>query len=91
MTDGFPLTPRQRGLLFAIIAFLALLPIIYLNATPEFTEQKWAEGTTSLYFAASNNRVLFPNQCLDVTWNVEGIKTIHINEQGKVGTGTAII
>jgi hypothetical protein len=91
MTDGSPLTPRQRGLLFAIIAFLALLPIIYLNSTPQFTEQKWTEGETTLYFAANNNRVLFPNQCLNVTWNVEGIKTIHINEQGKIGTGTAII
>jgi diguanylate cyclase (GGDEF)-like protein len=75
--------------LFGIIALLALLPLFYLITTPLTGEASWTDGTAKLYFAVNNTRVVFPNQCLDVTWNVEGIKTVQVNGEGKIGTGTA--
>lgn len=72
-----------------VVALLALLPLFYLITTPLTGEASWTDGTAKLYFAVSSTRVVFPNQCLDVMWNVEGIKTVQVNGEGRIGTGTA--
>jgi hypothetical protein len=88
VVDGLRLTRLQRGLLFGAVALLALFPLVYLSRAPVPFERNLTDGTLKLYFSTNNMRATFPNQCVDVTWNVEGIKTVSINGQGRVGTGT---
>jgi hypothetical protein len=85
--DRLHLTRLQSALLFGIVALLLFFPLIYLGATPIPFERGLTKGTAKLYLSTTNMRMVFPNQCVGISWNVEGIQTIAINGEGKVGTG----
>ncbi len=46
-------------------------------------------ATRSVLLTASLDRVLFPAQCVWVTWQLEGIREVYLNGHGKVGQGAA--
>ncbi len=86
---NFPhLNRPQRALLFGLIALLTFLPIFYLAADTVMSVREETYGETQLYFATSHSRVLYPHQCIDLIWKVEGVKTVQINTVGRVGEGT---
>ncbi len=72
------------------LALLAALPLIYLhlNTTPFIFDTTVGEAT--IHFESSEPRVLFPGQCTRLSWNVEHIKAVYINDRGHIGQDSKI-
>ncbi len=43
--------------------------------------------TSSVLVTASRDRMLFPAQCVYVTWRLEGIREVYLNGHGEIGQG----
>lgn len=77
---------RQNQLLIALfLALLLLLAATLGNPRPvEFNTE--FEGA-AIQITADKSWSLFPGDCLEINWQVEGIESIYIDGQGKIGWG----
>lgn len=83
--------PRLRSTaLWMGLALLAALPLLYLhfNTTPFVFDTTVGEAT--IHFESSQPRVLFPGQCTRLSWNLEHIKAVYINDKGHIGQDSKI-
>ena len=72
--------------LFALLALLLLLLTAALISNgPARIEAEFGGATIQL--SADNSWSLFPGDCLEVRWQVEGIESIYIDGQGRIGWG----
>ena len=67
-------------LLACVLLFLTILN----TPIPEFDLQY---GETSIKIAADRGWTLFPGDCVNLTWELEGIKSLYIEREGKIGWG----
>lgn len=63
----------------------ALLLVENQQAQPLQVQEQTA--TSSVSITASRDRILFPGQCVSVTWQLEGIREVYLNNHGKIGQG----
>ena len=77
---------RQNQLLIALfLALLLLLAAVLGNPRPvEFNTE--FEGA-AIEITADKSWSLFPGDCLEIRWQVEGIESIYIDGQSKIGWG----
>ena len=69
------------------IALLLLTLLLYLHLDSPSIQIDTKVGESSIFFHANRNRVLFPNECVVVRWQVEQIKAVYLNQQGQIGSG----
>ncbi len=91
LTDTRTLSPalspgaKAMGLLLAALA-VALFAFFYVVLAPR-PSLVADNGQAHVSFAADRASVVFPGDCVTVRWQVEGIRTVHINGQPTVGSG----
>ena len=84
----FSLTRRANAALLFALAIVLSLPLIYLYSQSQPISLNLSEGSATIRFSADRNSVIFPGQCVTVSWNVEGIRAMYLNGMGRVGRGT---
>ncbi len=72
----------------ALVAVIAALPLIYLYATTPPATIEVRDGDATIFFQASQSRILFPGQCVQLDWEVGGIQTVRVNGEGQIGSGS---
>ena len=72
------------ALVAALLAGLLLLLTI-LNTPPPKIDRVY--GETSIRLAADRAWTLFPGDCVNLSWELEGIKSLYIEREGKIGWG----
>ena len=72
------------ALVFALLACLLLLLTI-ANAPPPKIDDIY--GETSIRISADRAWTLFPGDCVNLSWELDGIKTLYIEREGKIGWG----
>ena len=77
---------RQNQLLLALLAVLLLLLALAL-ADPRPVELNTTLEGATIQLSADKRWSLYPGDCLDIAWQVEGIESIYIDGQGKIGWG----
>ena len=75
-----------KVLLLALLAIMLMLLILSLNSAPAPAIDTEFEGAT-IQITADKSWSLFPGDCLEIGWQVEGIESIYIDGQGKIGWG----
>lgn len=70
---------------FAVLGILAALPLVYLYRNPVPASLDTTVGTATVHFESSESRWLFPGQCVNLKWDLEGITEVSINGKGRVG------
>jgi hypothetical protein len=78
----------MRSALLALVVVIAALPLIYLYATTPPATVEVRDGDATIFFQASHSRILFPGQCVQLNWEVGGIRTVHVNGEGQIGSGS---
>jgi hypothetical protein len=74
--------------MLALVALIAALPLIYLSVTTTPATVEVRDGDATVFFEASQSRILFPGQCVQLNWEVGGIRTVHVNGEGRIGSGS---
>ena len=78
-----PRLPKVPALLASIAAQLVLLAVA-IHFTPNARIETSFDGA-SVEIAADRSWTILPGQCATVTWDLEGIQSLYINGEGKVG------
>ena len=86
MNLQLPKLSRPKQLLLApLLVSLLLLAAALGNPRPLDISTEF-EGAT-IQISADKSWSLFPGDCLEIDWQVEGIESIYIDGQGKIGWG----
>ena len=88
MSRRIPLGAGGAGAVLALVAALLaglLLLLAILNTPPPKIDLVY--GETSIRLAADRAWTLFPGDCVNLSWELEGIKTLYIEREGKIGWG----
>ena len=88
MSDFLSLFPpkRRRNLLLVLIAVLVILLVLAIIGTPA-PKIATTFGGATVDLRADRAWVLVPGQCVAASWNLEGIKSLYIDGEGKIGWG----
>lgn len=78
----------RRSAVLAMVAVIAALPMIYLYSTTTPATVEARDGDATIFFQASQSRILFPGQCIQLNWEVGGIRTVRVNGEGRTGSGS---
>lgn len=85
------LAKQQRNALILIgIAIAIFVGIVVLLSAPPIT-MTITENDAEVTFRSSKGAVLFSGDCLTVSWEVENIVAVYLNNQGTVGQGTEVV
>lgn len=82
------LTRRNQSMLLLALAVLCAAPLVYLYLTASTSHVEKTIGDAMISVSTSPDRVLFPGQCVVVSWQTEHIQAVYLDEQGRVGVGT---
>jgi len=76
----------SRGGMRILVVALFLLLVLVIAATPApFIEAEF--GGASVEIAADRAWALWPGDCVTITWDLEGIHSLYVDGQGKIGWG----
>lgn len=78
------LTGRATAVVLALLILLLAVVIAANSPIPVIAEQY---GETTLHFVADRAWALFPGDCVSISWDVEGIESLYIEERGEIGWG----
>lgn len=80
---------RSRPITILLIVLVILIAVLLWVQTLASTSMVIQEkvGNASIYFAADRDRLIFPGECVVVTWNLESIKEVYLNGRGRIGSG----
>ncbi len=70
-----------------IVTLVAGFLLLNQNQQTQPLQVQDNSATSSVLLTASRDRVLFPAQCVFVTWQLEGIREAYLNSHGKIGQG----
>jgi len=70
-----------------IVTVITGLLLFNQNQQTQPLQIQESSATSSVLITASRDRVLFPAQCVFVTWQLEGIREAYLNSHGKIGQG----
>ena len=68
--------------IFLVLGMLLSAPPLTINTT---------ENDAEIAFRSSKGAVLFSGDCLNVSWEVENIAAVYLNNQGTVGQGAEVV
>lgn len=80
----FRLTTRATAASLTLLLLLLAIIIAVNSPIPTINEQY---GETSLHFAADRAWALFPGDCVNISWRVSGIESLHVEGHGEIGQG----
>ena len=83
-------TRSGQGVIIVVLALLTclLLLLTVLNASaPEIDLQF---GETTINISADRAWTLYPGDCVNLSWELEGIKSLYIEREGKMGWGEMV-
>lgn len=80
----FRLTTRATAASLTLLLLLLAIVIAANSPIPVINEQY---GDTTLHFAADRAWALFPGDCVNISWRVDGIESLHVEERGEIGRG----
>jgi len=63
-----------------------LIAIFFIGYAPA-TEVNTVEGEAQIHFQADHRSVLLPGDCVNVRWEVGGIRAVYINDEPTIGSG----
>jgi hypothetical protein len=72
--------------LLTLAVFVAVPILLYTQPQPQTIYDLVNGG--EVQFTTSGRYLLLPSQCLNVTWDVEGIHQVYFDDRGAVGQGT---
>ncbi len=75
-------------LISLIITLVAGVMLVVENQQAQPLQVQEQAETSSVLITASRDRILFPGQCVSVTWQLEGIREVYLNSHGKIGQDT---
>ncbi|MEL6404492.1 MAG: hypothetical protein AAFR81_09025 [Chloroflexota bacterium] len=84
---------------YRLVAFMGLIVIAVLSVLPYFAPAnplviEDAVGESTVYIEAERDWMLFPGQCMQVQWELEGIAGVYVQdlqpERGTVGVGEQV-
>lgn len=78
-------SPTARALLVLIAVLLVLLTLAIQNAPAPRIETEFGGATVEI--RADRAWALLPGNCLTITWDLEGIHSLYVDGQGKIGWG----
>ena len=78
------LTPRVMAAILALLLLLLAIIIAANSPIPTINEQY---GETSLRFNADRAWALFPGDCVNISWRVDGIESLYVEGRGEIGRG----
>ncbi len=86
------MTQFRRGMMWRLIlVVVASITILWLRDSIS----KSAQGTITVRYQAStvsftsdHSVILFPGQCVTVSWNVDNVRAVYLDREGVVGTGS---
>lgn len=87
MQAGTWISRRRVGLVLGIGGVAVFVIFAYLIANPGSVSRESLEGGASIRFSADRRIVLTPGSCVNVQWQVEGIKAVFLNNEATVGSG----
>ena len=76
----------NRLALFGLVILAGLLFVVTIRSSPE-PRIDLQFGTTRIQISADRAWTLFPGDCVNLSWDLEGIKTLYIERDGKFGRG----
>ncbi len=76
---------QRIALVVLLLLTTALLLLTSLNAAAPAIDL--AYGDTTIKMAADRAWTLFPGDCVNISWELEGIKSLYIEGEGKIGQG----
>ena len=79
-----PLLQRISLIVSALILCL-LLVFTILTSPPPVIDLKY--GDTTIEISADRAWTLFPGDCVKIQWELEGIQSLYIDDEGKIGWG----
>ena len=88
MNSGLRLSlrsPTARALLVLIAVLLVLLALAIHNSPAPRIESEFGGATVEI--RADRAWLLLPGDCLTIAWDLEGIHSLYIDGQGKIGWG----
>lgn len=68
-----------------IVAIIGFLNLVQTTSAPHASE---AHGNTQIDIQADTGWLLLPNDCATISWAVEGIQGLYIDEGGQIGQGS---
>ena len=77
------------ALLCLAILFCLLLLGTIAQAPP--AEINLAFGETTIWIGADRAWTLFPGDCVNVEWELEGIKSVYVDGAGKIGRDEMLV
>ena len=78
------LTPRATAASLTLLILLLAIVIAVNSPIPAINEQY---GETSLRFVADKAWALFPGDCVNISWQTDGIESLHVEGRGEIGWG----
>ncbi len=83
-----PLSTRLSWRATAIVlALLILLLAVVVAANSPIPAIEQQYGDTTLHFTADRAWALFPGDCVKISWQTEGIESLHVEGRGEIGWG----
>ena len=79
-----PLLQRIALIVSALILCL-LLVFTIRTSPPPVIDLKY--GDTTIEISADRAWTLFPGDCVKIQWELEGIQSLYIDDEGKIGWG----
>ena len=81
-------TSRWRWLLLALLAILVLLLLTGSpQPAPERRGSVWCSKGATVEITADKAWSILPGDCIEIIWQLEGIKSLYIDGEGKIGWG----
>ena len=77
--------PRGLTLIGLALATCLLLGLTIWNAPPPEIRSQY--GETRIHVSADRAWTLFPGDCVNISWNMEGIQALYIDGGGQIGWG----
>ena len=83
----FPLGLELKHFANAVVALFAILLILIVAASGSAPSIDQTYGETTIEISADRGLSLYPGDCVQLSWRLEGIKSLHIDGEGKIGSG----
>ena len=76
----------DRLALFGLVLLAGILFVISIRTWPA-PRLNLQYGSTQIQISADRAWTLFPGDCVNLSWELEGIETLYIEREGKIGWG----
>lgn len=80
----------QAAAALGIAALLIVIPLLIIILSPPAVIDT-TEGAAHITLRAERSVIGFPGECLNVTWQVDQIQAVYLNDEGVIGQGHTLL